>query len=49
MTEPKKTALELAQKHQKWLSEILDKQREMERRLFIDAFIHGHKHGKETK
>ena len=49
MAKPKKTALELAQEHWRWLSSILDKQMEMERKLFIDAFIHGFGHGKESK
>ena len=44
-----KTGLELAQEHWQWLQEVLDKQREMERKLFIDAFVHGYKHGKEGK
>jgi len=47
MTKPKKTGLELAQEHWNWLQEVLNKQREMERRLFIAAFVHGHKHGKD--
>jgi len=49
MTKKAKTSLELAQEHWTWLQGVLDKQREMERRLFIDAFIHGFKHGKEDK
>lgn len=49
MTKPKKTSLELAQEHWSWLQEILDKEREMERKLFIDAFVQGYKHGKEDK
>ena len=49
MTSKKKTALELAQEHWSWLQSILDKQREIERKLFIDAFVHGYKHGKENK
>ena len=48
MTRPKRTALELAQEHWTWLQSILDKQRDMERKLFIDAFVHGYKHGKES-
>ena len=47
MTKPKKTPLELAQEHWSWLQSILDKQREMERKLFIDAFIHGFGRGLE--
>lgn len=43
----KKTPLELAQEHWTWLQSILDKQREMERKITIDFFIHGYKHGKE--
>jgi len=49
MTKKIKTSLELAQEHWSWLQNILDKQREMERKLFIDAFVHGYKHGKENK
>jgi len=49
MTKAKKTALELAQEHWKWLAEVLDKQRDMERKLFVDAFVHGFKHGKDSK
>ena len=49
MTKKIKTSLELAQEHWNWLQEVLDKQREMERKLFIDAFVHGYKHGKKNK
>ena len=50
MTKKLKTSLELAQEHWAWLQGVLDKQREMERKLFIDAFMQGmqeFKHGKE--
>ena len=49
VTKKLKTPLELAQEHWSWLQEILDKQREMERKLFIDAFVHGFKHGIQKK
>jgi len=49
MTKKLKTSLELAQEHWAWLHNVLDKQREMERKLFTDAFIHGYKHGKDSK
>ncbi len=44
-----KTSLELAQEHWTWLQEVLDKQREMERTIAIDFFVHGYKHGKEKE
>jgi len=45
-----KTSLELAQEHWDWVQSVLNKQREMERKLFIDAFVHGYKHrDKEIK
>lgn len=47
MTDKIKSSLELAQEHWNWLREVLDKQREMERKLFIDAFVHGFGHGLE--
>jgi len=47
--EIKKTPLELAQEHWTWLQSILDKQREMERKIAIDFFVHGYKHGHEDK
>ena len=49
MTKKAKTSLELAQEHWSWLQSILDEQREMERKLFIDAFAHGFKHGVRKK
>ncbi len=49
MTKPKKTSLGLAQEHWAWLQSILDNQRGMERKLFIDAFVHGYKHGEDSR
>lgn len=53
MTRPRKTlrqlAKELAEEHWNWLDSVLSIQREMEKKLFIDAFMHGVKHGKEDK
>ena len=37
-----KCAKELAEEHWVWLESLLHK-------LYVDAFIHGYKHGKETK
>ena len=48
MDTQKETAQELAVAHWQWLESVLDKQREMEKRLFVDSFIHGYKHGKEA-
>lgn len=42
MTPPKKAPSQLAEEHWDWLESIL-------RKMFIDAFIHGYKHGKESK
>jgi len=44
-----KTSLELAQEHWDWLEEVLDKQREMEKKLFLDAFVHGSKHKEDEE
>lgn len=40
-------ARKLAEEHWEWLESLLVVQREMEKKLFIDAFIHGTKHGGE--
>lgn len=47
MAKPKKTALQLAQEHWDWLESVLFQQRQVEKLLFISAFIHGYKHGKK--
>lgn len=49
MTKRKKLPIELAREHWLWLQSVLDKQREIEYKLFIDAFTHGYKHGKDSK
>lgn len=49
MTTKRKTALELAQEHWVWLQSVLEVDRQLQRKLFIDAFVHGYKHGKEIK
>lgn len=49
MTKPNKTPEQLAEEHWNWLQSILDRQRIMEKKLFIDAFVHGFKHGKGNK
>ena len=36
---------QVAEEHWEWLQSLLDRQREMEKKLFIDAFKHGFKHG----
>lgn len=38
---------QLAEEHWDWLQPILNKQREMEKKLFLDAFIHGYEHGEK--
>lgn len=42
-----KEARELAEQHWEWLESLLYQQRLMEKKLFIDSFIHGFKHGAE--
>ena len=42
-----KEARKLAEEHWAWLESILEEQRRMEKKLFIDAFIHGFKHGED--
>lgn len=49
MTKPRKSPKELAEEHWAWLQSILDAQRIMEKKLFVDAFIHGFKHGQKSK
>ena len=49
MTKPNKTPRQLAEEHWDWLQSILGKQREMEKKLFIDSFIHGVEHGIRTR
>ncbi len=46
-TPKKKTPQELAQEDWDYIGAILDKQREMERKLYLKAFEHGYKHGKK--
>ena len=41
-------AKKLAEKHWVWVKSLIDKQREMEEKLFIDAFMHGAKHEREA-
>jgi len=38
----------LAEEHWKWLESVLAVQREMEKKLFIDGWVHGAKHQKES-
>ena len=49
MTQPKKTPEQLANEHWAELEGILLESMRMQMRLFKDAFIHGFKHGKESK
>ena len=42
-------ARKLAEEHWEWLQSVLQVQREMEKRLFIDAFVHGVKHGRKGR
>ena len=39
----------LAAEHWAWLESVLAVQREMEKKLFIDSFVHGFKHGIEYR
>ncbi|KKN74178.1 hypothetical protein LCGC14_0392640 [marine sediment metagenome] len=49
MTKPKQTPKELAEEHWGWIESLLYQQRQMEKKLFIDAFVHGFKHGRKDK
>ena len=49
MTKPKRTPRQIAEEHWGWIESLLFQQRLIEKKLFIDAFIHGYKHGKESK
>ena len=49
MTKPKqKQARELAEEHWNYLETVILQQLQVTRKLFIDGFIHGYKHGKEA-
>jgi hypothetical protein len=47
MTKPKKTTLELAQEHWKWIEAVLANRQTETRHMFIEGFLHGYKHGRE--
>jgi len=49
MKQVSKSAKQLAQEHWAWLEQVLVRQQEVQKHLFISAFIHGHKHGKNSK
>lgn len=42
MTKPKITAEQLAQEHWVWLETVL-------RKMYTNAFVHGYKHGKDSR
>ena len=42
-------AKKLAEEHWLWLESILYQQRLMEKKLFIDSFVHGFKHGEDRE
>ena len=43
-----KEAMELAEAHWEWLKGILLQQLEVQHKLFVDAMIHGIKHGQKA-
>ena len=49
MTEPKKTARQLAEDHWDWIEAVLAKRQEETKHMFIEGFVHGFKHGKEKR
>ncbi len=49
MTKSKKTIMEIAEEHWTWIDGVLYQQRLIERKLYIDAFVHGYKHGEEAR
>lgn len=49
MTKPKKTPRQLAEEHWAWVESVLADRQQETKHMFIEGFIHGHKHGKESK
>ena len=49
MTKKIKTDKQQAEEHWAYIEAILAKRQEEEKHLFIDAFIHGLKHGRQSK
>lgn len=49
MTKAKQTIEQLAEEHWYWLYSVLLTERQMQKKLFIDAFVHGHKHARKEK
>lgn len=53
MIKKKKTSPELAQEHWTWIQSLLEIQHQaglqLQRKLFVDAFVHGYKHAKEER
>lgn len=53
MVTKKKTALELAQEQWTWIQSLLEIQQQtnlqLQRKLFIDAFVHGYKYAKDER
>ena len=46
MTLPKKTPRQTAEEHWDYIESILREEMRMKRKMFIDAFVHGFKHGR---
>ena len=49
MTRPLKPARQQALEHWAWIEVLILTQMKLTMQLFIDGYIHGHKHGKEEK
>ena len=49
MTRPKKTPRQLADEHWAWIESVIAGKLVEARHMFIEGFVHGYKHGKESK
>lgn len=49
MTKPKKTIRQEAEEHWEYIEQVLARRQMETKHLFIEAYIHGHKHGRESK
>ena len=47
MTRPLKTPEQLAKEHWDWIEGVILTEMRLTMRLFMDGFVHGHRHGKE--
>jgi hypothetical protein len=41
------SAKEMAEQHWEWVESVLRQQLEVTKKMYIDAFVHGYKHGQD--